>query len=145
LEENNYYPFGLKHQGYNEIANSYRNEAAEKYKYNGKEFQDELDLNWYDYHARNYDPALGRWMNVDPLAENSRRWTPYNYAYNNPIFFVDPDGMQSRPTDSYGRDLLDAGVAFNYWFFGDSKRTEDGSEQNIEGGGNGNPPGDGRK
>jgi len=48
--------------------------------------------------------------------------------------------MQSRPTDSYSRDLLDAGVAFNYWFFGDSKRTQDGSEQNIEGGGNGNPP-----
>src|SRR5690606_39472317 len=92
LEENNYYPFGLKHQGYNEIANSYRNEAAEKYKYNGKEFQDELDLNWYDYHARNYDPALGRWMNVDPLAENSRRWTPYNYAYNNPLNATDPDG-----------------------------------------------------
>ena len=96
LEENNYYPFGLKHKGYNEIVNSNRSEAAEKYKFGGKELNDELGLDLYDFGARNYDAAIGRWLNVDPLAENSRRWTPYNYAYNNPIFFVDPDGMQSE-------------------------------------------------
>jgi RHS repeat-associated protein len=65
LEENNYYPFGLKHNSYN-VDNL---QLEYKYKYNGKELQDELGLNMYDYGARNYDPALGRWMNIDPLAE----------------------------------------------------------------------------
>ncbi|TRX34084.1 RHS repeat domain-containing protein, partial [Flavobacterium restrictum] len=73
LEENNYYPFGLKHQ----ISGPISAQPEYKYKYNGKELQDELGLNMYDYGARNYDPALGRWMNIDPLAEIYRRWSPY--------------------------------------------------------------------
>ncbi|UPQ80464.1 RHS repeat-associated core domain-containing protein [Flavobacterium azooxidireducens] len=116
LEENHYYPFGMKHERYNEDSSA----LANKYKYNGKEWQDELGLNFYDYHARNYDPALGRWMNIDPLAENSRRWTPYNYAYNNSIYFIDPDGMQAGAAKglnynwktgrlSYGTDIDNAG------------------------------------
>ena|GEM_PF-5550374 len=94
IEESNYYPFGLKHKGYNDLAD-YSATNKYKYAYGGKELNDELGLDLYDFGARNYDAAIGRWLNVDPLAENSRRWTPYNYAYNNPIVFVDPDGMQS--------------------------------------------------
>jgi len=90
LEENNYYPFGLKHSGYN---NTNLSNSSYNYKYNGKELQTDLDINLYDYGARNYDPAIGRWFNIDPLAEESRRFSPYIYALNNPIYFIDPDGM----------------------------------------------------
>ncbi|MCL9807723.1 RHS repeat-associated core domain-containing protein, partial [Flavobacterium amniphilum] len=107
VEESNYYPFGLKHKGYNEpdqnpmnwgnivTSGSYLNH---KYKYNGKEFQDELGLNMYDYGARLYDSARAGWMNIDPLAEKMRRFSPYNYCFNNPLRFTDPDGM--APIDS---------------------------------------------
>jgi RHS repeat-associated protein len=114
LEEDHYYPFGLKHNGYSATQQMLKDsgsgivimpvvnpaDATYKYMYNGKELQDELGLNNYDFGARNYDPAIGRWMNIDPLAEQSRRWTPYAYAYNNPIYFVDPDGMQATEFDN---------------------------------------------
>ncbi|WP_406845327.1 DUF6443 domain-containing protein [Flavobacterium soyae] len=94
-EESNFYPFGLKQEGYNTVKIGIEN----KYKYNGKELQDELGLNFYDYGARNYDPALCRWMNIDPLAEQMRRFNPYTYALNNPVYFIDPDGMAAIGND----------------------------------------------
>lgn len=93
-EENNYYPFGLKQKGYNYVNNiTTGNSTAQKYKYNGKELQDEAGLNVYDYGARNYDAALARWMNIDPLAEVTYKLTPYSYVKNNPLRLTDPNGM----------------------------------------------------
>jgi len=106
MDENHYYPFGLKHQKYSpagsldlkaqsaEIARpGYATTTPFMYKYNGMELQDELGLNLYDYGWRQYDPAIARWVVPDPLAEQYRRWSPYNYAVNNPLRYIDPDGM----------------------------------------------------
>ncbi len=71
--------------------------SENKYLYNGKEIQDELlgtvNLDWYDYGARMYDPALGRFTTQDPLSFLLSDESPYSYAKNNPVKYVDYEGL----------------------------------------------------
>ena len=115
LEENHYYPFGLKHSAYNQTRKGIKYkeqlptkkevkqvvpEAVKyKYLYNGKELQDELELNIYDYGARVYDPAAPRFWQVDPLAEKYSFQSVYVYADDNPVLFVDINGMGTEEQD----------------------------------------------
>jgi RHS repeat-associated protein len=66
-----------------------------KYQYNNKEWNDDFGLGWNDYGARFYDAALTRWTTIDPLTEMYFRWSPYHYAKENPIRYIDPNGMCS--------------------------------------------------
>ena len=90
-EVNHYYPFG----------STFATSNVQPYKYNGKELDTKAGLNWYDYGARHYDAALGRWHVVDPLAEKMYGWGPYGYCLNNPIKLVDIDGKYPEPGDLF--------------------------------------------
>ncbi len=88
-ETNHYYPFGGLFAA---------NGSVQPYKYNGKEIDTKKGLNLYDYGARHYDAALGRFTTIDPKSEDLTKWSMYSYCYDNPIKFVDPDGKRGRPT-----------------------------------------------
>ncbi|WP_228370590.1 DUF6443 domain-containing protein [Chryseobacterium gleum] len=87
IDTNNYYPFGLNH-----ISGAFSTSgfgSFYSYKYNGKELQ---ETGMYDYGARMLMPDLGRWGAMDAMSEKYSAWSPYNYAVNNPVMVIDPDG-----------------------------------------------------
>lgn len=101
LDEHHYYPFGMEMEGFAGGGSPYR--------YNNKEITADFGVNWYFYGARWYDAAVGRWWSVDPLADKYNKWSPYNYGFNNPVLFVDPDGrgaVVSKMKDDKGVTYL---------------------------------------
>ena len=86
-EVNHYYPFG----GVFALTSS-----VQPYKYNGKELDTKNGLNWYDYGARHYDPSIGRFTTMDPMAKDYYGISPYTYCLNEPIRLIDPDGKKVR-------------------------------------------------
>src|SRR5690606_5211394 len=111
LQEDHYYPFGLKHKGYNNEHFVFSLESNDgitlvpatltagdgyKYKYQGQEHQDEFGLNWDSFKWRNYSPDLGRFWVIDPLAEKYAYQSVYQFASNQPIHANEIEGLENR-------------------------------------------------
>ncbi len=97
VDENNYYPFGAKHEGYN-----YSTSTTYKYKFQEQERQDELGLNWDSFKYRNYDAAIGRFMSIDPLTEKYHHWSPYVFGGNQVVHSRELEGLE--PEDDLNDD-----------------------------------------
>ena len=90
-EENNYYPFGLLHKGYNSQINGVVNNYKQ---YQDQEFTEDLGLNVHEWKYRFSDPAIGRFWSIDPLADDYRYQSPYNFSENRVIEGVELEGLE---------------------------------------------------
>ena len=121
-EEKNYYPFGLEHTGYNDQITG----REHPYKYNGVEYNEALGLNLYEMPLRQYDPAIAKWISIDPVTHYSQ--STYNAFDNNPVFWADPSGADAL--DQNGIVTNDSGGIF--WGFTDSAQNQKSEEDNGE-------------
>ena len=129
LEENHYYPFGLKHEKYNSDKYEYVEISKEdggyfigieplgpqqrrsyQYKYQGQERQDELGLNWDSFKWRNYDYAIGRFMSIDPLAEKYPYNSTYAFQENKMGMGGELEGLELLPNDVFNYLLREAAI-----------------------------------
>lgn len=107
-EENNYYPFGLKHKGYNSNVSANNNGVADNWKFQGQEFTEDLGLNTYEWKYRVSDPAIGRFWQIDPLAEDYVYNGTYNFAENRVIDGNELEGLEW--VDAKGNKVYDPNV-----------------------------------
>ena len=97
IEENHYYAFGLRIVAISskKLGDTAEGKLKNAYLYNGKELLDEdADLGWYDYGFRDYDPQIGRFVQLDPLTDEYPYYTPYQFAGDEPIANIDRDGLE---------------------------------------------------
>ncbi|WP_282089699.1 DUF6443 domain-containing protein [Aquimarina algiphila] len=116
LEENNYYPFGLDHKGYNDLIIGRKH----NYGFNGIEFTEDVDLNFYEMDLRQYDPSIARWTGIDPVTHYSM--SPYNAFDNNPTYFADPSGADGENCNDNYFDVPDDQVEDLGWMVLTGKR-----------------------
>jgi RHS repeat-associated protein len=112
--------------------------VAQPYKYNGKELDNMNGLNWYDYGARHYDPTIGRFTTMDPLAEKYYSISPYAYCANNPMRYIDPTGMEWEITgDEEARkaylEMLHNSTGNNYSINENNRLVLAGADDNFKG------------
>ena len=132
-ETNHYYPFGGV---FGTTGNT------QPYKYNGKEFDNKKGLNWYDYGARHYDTALGRFTTNDRFAEKYYSMSPYQYGANSPVVNIDVNGDSIRictETQSFGHTWISVGEGSNMtvYSYGRYNGTNKGPDRSSNSLGNG--------
>lgn len=95
IEEDHYYSFGLKAAAISskKLGNAFEGTLKNNYLYSDNELNDDGGLNWYDYGHRDYDPQIGRFLQIDPLTDEQPIVSPYQYAFNDPIANTDKTGL----------------------------------------------------
>jgi RHS repeat-associated protein len=106
LEETHYYPFGLEQAGISSKALAFGT-PENKYKYNGIEKENDLEIGIYDAQLRELDGQVGRWWQIDPKIENMEMWSPYASNYDNPIRYSDPKGDEPQCCGGFFRGIGD--------------------------------------
>ena len=132
-ETNHYYPFGGAFASTSNV---------QPYKYNGKELDSKKGLNWYDYGARHYDAALGRFTTNDRFAEKYYSMSPYQYGANSPVVNIDVNGDSIRictETQSFGHTWISVGEGSNMtvYSYGRYNGTNKGPDRSSNSLGNG--------